>query len=435
MPKATIIGAGIIGLSSAYYLLEKGWEVTILEQSDLSDNCSFGNMGYLSPSHITPLAAPGMIEQGLLWMFDPKSPFYIRPSINRQLLDWGVRFMKHCNQKHVNRSTQPLLDLLLLSKNLFQEWSDSNQMNFDLQHKGCLMYYQTAKKEKAELEAAQLAEAHGLDVEILDKTQIHALEPDLLPNVAGAVWYKDDAHLDPTLLMQQLPKQLKQLGATIITEARVTGFNRTERQVKNVLYQKNNETQSLSADLVVLAAGSWSPELARLAGVNIPLMPGKGYSMDLHGVSPKLHHPCILVEAKVALTPWNDRLRIGSTMEIGAINNKIMLKRAQGIIEAVTRFLPKFHEDPIFDSFHHQITSAQSEQDVRDKVWFGFRPVSADGMPIVGYAPNSENLIIATGHAMLGISLGPGTGKIVAELAGNTTTTIPTQAFRVQRFS
>lgn len=435
MPKVIIIGAGIIGLSSAYYLQEQGWDVTILEQTDLSDNCSFGNMGYLSPSHIIPLAAPGMIEQGLLWMFDSKSPFYIRPSLNRQLIDWGLRFMKYCNQEHVNQSTGPLLNLLLLSKGLFEEWSKAGQMDFDLQQKGCLMYYQTSKKEKAELEAAALAEKHGLTVKILDKAQIHAMEPDVRPNVAGGVWYKDDAHLDPAKLMRQLPSRLEQSGVTIIKEAKVTGFEQSSKHIKNVLYQKNNTTHSVEADLVVLAAGSWSPELARLANTKIPLMPGKGYSMDVKGLSSTLNYPCILVEAKVALTPWADRLRIGSTMEIGPINNHIMLKRAQGILEAVPRFLPKFQEDPVFNSFQNHLTKAPSGDAVRDKVWFGFRPVSADGMPIIGYASSSDNLIIATGHAMLGLSLGPGTGKLVAELANNSTTSIPIQAFSVQRFS
>jgi D-amino-acid dehydrogenase len=202
-----------------------------------------------------------------------------------------------------------------------------------------------------------------------------------------------------------------------------------------VLFQKNNTQQSLSADVVILAAGSWSPELAQLAGTHLPLMPGKGYSMDLTGTTCQLNYPCILVEAKVALTPWNNRLRIGSTMEIGAINNKILLKRAQGILEAVPRFLPTFQKDPAFKSLQQQISSAPSGDAVRDKVWFGFRPVSADGMPIVGFASSAENLIMATGHAMLGLSLGPGTGKLVAELACNESTTIPVNAFRVQRFS
>ena len=435
MPKAIVVGAGIIGLSSAYYLREKGWDVTILEQSDLSDNCSFGNMGYLSPSHIIPLAAPGMIEQGLLWMFDSKSPFYIRPAFNKQLIDWGLRFMQHCNQYHVDQSTRPLLDLLLLSKRLFVEWSNTGPLDFNLQQKGCMMYFQTAKKEKAELEAAKLAEQHGLQVEILDKTQIHALEPDLRPNVAGGVWYKDDAHLDPVLLMKQMPNWLEKNGVTIIKEAKVTGFDRQAKQIKSVFFQKNNTQQSLSADIVVLAAGSWSPELARLTGTHLPMMPGKGYSMDLTGTTYQLNHPCILVEAKVALTPWDNRLRIGSTMEIGAINNKILLKRAQGILEAVPRFLPTFQQDPAFKSLQQQISSAPSGDAVRDKVWFGFRPVSADGMPIVGFASSAENLIVATGHAMLGLSLGPGTGKLVAELACNESTTIPVNAFSVQRFS
>mgnify|MGYP002368793573 FL=1 len=116
--KATIIGGGIIGLSTAYYLNEDGWDVTVLERGDLTDNCSFGNMGYLSPSHFVPLAAPGIIGQGILWMFRQKSPFYVRPSLDLDLIGWGLKFMQASTQQHVDRSARPLVELLLLSKHL-----------------------------------------------------------------------------------------------------------------------------------------------------------------------------------------------------------------------------------------------------------------------------------------------------------------------------
>lgn len=161
MPKSIIIGGGIVGLSTAYFLHKKGWDVTVLEKSDLTDNCSFGNMGYLSPSHIVPLAAPGMIEQGIFWMFDKKSPFYVRPSFSLQMIDWGLKFMRHCNQKHVDRSAGPLADLLFFSKNIFLDWAKNPALQFDLQEKGCIMYYQSAKKEKEEIAAAKLGEQHG----------------------------------------------------------------------------------------------------------------------------------------------------------------------------------------------------------------------------------------------------------------------------------
>ena len=429
---ALVIGGGIIGLSTAYYLREDGWEVTVLEKGDLTDNCSFGNMGYLSPSHFVPLAAPGMVEQGILWMFNAKSPFYVRPSLRRDLVDWGWKFMRACTREHVARSARPLTDLLLLSKKLVQDWAASGEMNFELTEQGCIMYYKTAKKEKEELENARVAEQLGLRVDVLGREQVQMLEPDLKPSVRGGVLVKDDAHLYPNALMQQLPVWLEKRGVNIIRNAEVVGFERENGKISAVHYQQlNTQNSTLKTDLVVLAAGSWSPKLARLAGEYLPLMPGKGYSMTVENPAKRLNYPCILLEAKVALTPWPGRLRIGSTMEIGPINDRILFPRVQGILEAVPRFLPGYADDPVF----RELADLENlRKNVREKVWFGFRPVSADGMPYIGFARKNANLLIATGHAMLGMSLGTGTGKVVAELAAGKATSVPVEAFDPRRY-
>ena len=430
--KATIIGGGIIGLSAAYYLNEDGWDVTVLEKGDLLDNCSFGNMGYLSPSHFVPLAAPGIISQGILWMFRQKSPFYVRPSLSWNLIDWGLKFMQASTQRHVERSARPLVDLLLLSKNLTAEWQQNGLMDFEYAENGCIMYYQTAKKEKEELENARLAAELGLKTEVLDREQIQAMEPDLLPDVRGGVWFKDDAHLHPNTLMRQLPALLEKRGVKILKNAKVIGFQKEKGKITTVHYQTtNNQQLTTNNDLTVLAAGSWSPQIARLAGEYLPLMPGKGYSMTVDTPRQLLRYPCILLEAKVALTPWATRLRIGSTMEIGAINDRILFPRVQGILEAVPKFLPGYNDDPAFCAL---ADVEQLKKHLREKVWFGFRPVSADGMPYIGFAKKTDNLLVATGHAMLGLSLGAGTGKLVAEMAGGKPMSMGVEAFDPKRY-
>jgi D-amino-acid dehydrogenase len=431
---ALIIGGGIIGLSAARYLQEDGWDITVLEKGDLTDNCSFGNMGYLSPSHFVPLAAPGMIEQGFWWMFDQKSPFYVRPRPSWELLDWGLKFMRASTHAHAARSARPLADLLLFSKKMFQEWAAAGDMDFGLTERGCIMYYQTEKAEKEELENAHKAEQLGLQVEILGPEQVQIIEPDVKPVVRGGVLFKDDAHLYPNALMQQLPALLEKRGVRIIRNAEVAGFERKNGKITAVRYQlktQNSKLETVQPDMVVLAAGSWSPQIARLAGEYLPLMPGKGYSMTVENPAKKLRYPCILLEAKVALTPWPNRLRIGSTMEIGPINDRILFPRVQGILEAVPRYLPGYLDDPAF----RELADLKKLKDkVREKVWFGFRPVSADGLPYIGFAKKNANLIIATGHAMLGVSMAAGTGKVVAELADGRTTSIPVDAFDPRRY-
>lgn len=427
--QATVIGGGVIGLSAALYLNEAGWDVTVLERGDLTDNCSHGNMGYLSPSHFVPLAQPGMIGQGLLWLFRQKSPFYIRPSLRFDLIDWGIKFLRAANQRHVERSARPLVDLLLLSKHLTAGWQQNGLIDAEYTEAGCVLYYRDAKTEHEEVELAHKARALGLHTEVLNREQAHAFEPDMLPDVRGGVWYRDDAHLHPNTLMRQLPALLEQRGVRILKNAEVTGIEKQNGAITALRLADGRRIER--PDRVVLAAGSWSPALARLAGEYLPLMPGKGYSMTLEAPKKILRHPCILLEAKVALTPWAGSLRIGSTMEIGPVNDRIVLPRVQGILEAVPRYLPGLAADPVFREL---ADIERLKPRLREKVWFGFRPVSADGMPYIGYARRTDNLIIATGHAMLGLSLAAGTGKVVAELASGQPASVGLAAFDPKRY-
>jgi D-amino-acid dehydrogenase len=430
--KATIIGGGIIGLSSAWFLANDGWEVTVLEKGDLSDNCSFGNMGYLSPSHFVPLAQPGVVSQGIWWMFNMKSPFYVRPSLNPDLLNWGWKFVRASTAAHVERSARPLTELLLFSKNLTADWHRSGLMSFEYTEDGCIMFYQTAKYEHEEQENARKAADLGLQVEMIDREQAQVLEPEMRPEVRGGVWFKDDAHLHPNTLMRQLPALLEQRGVKIIRQAEVTGFLKENKTIRSVRYRTDAGEQEISnSDLVVLSAGSWSPQIAEMAQESIPLMPGKGYSMTFDTDQQRLRRPCILLEAKVALTPWKTQFRIGSTMEIGPVNDRILFPRVQGILEAVPKFLPGMADDPAFGRL---ADLELLKKHLREKVWFGFRPVSADGMPYIGFAKKTNNLLIATGHAMLGLSLGAGTGKLVAELAGGKPPSVAMEMFDPRRY-
>jgi D-amino-acid dehydrogenase len=433
---ATIIGGGIIGLSTAYYLQKEGWDVTILDRSDGSDGCSFGNMGYLSPSHFAPLAQPGVISQGILWMFRQKSPFYVRPALSWALMDWGLKFVRACNAGHVSRSTRPMAELLLLSRDLTAQWEQNGEMRFEYEPKGCINYFQTAKYEKGELDNVRMGRELGLQIDLLDRAQCQALEPDLVPDVRGGAWYKDDAMLYPNELMRQLSAHLEKGGVKIIRNAEVVDIQKEKGKVSTIRYQSPSEGMTSShaltnPDLVVLAAGSWSQPLAKMVGEYLPMMPGKGYSMTVEVPNQPLNYPCILLEAKVAITPWAKRLRIGSTMEIGAMNDKILFPRVQGILKAVPRFFPGYADDPIFRTLaDFETLRAKMEE----KIWYGYRPLSADGLPYIGFAKKTENLMIATGHAMLGLSMAAATGKLVSEMAGGKTTSIEAGAFDPKRY-
>lgn len=413
--KAIVIGGGIIGLSAAYYLQKSGWDVTVIDKDDMLDNCSYGNLGMIVPSHFVPMAAPGMISQGIKWMFNNKSPFYVKPSLNKDLILWGLKFMKSATEKHVEASAKYLLGLNLYSKKLYEELATEPGFNFGLEKKGILMYYKTEKVAEEEIHLGEKANQMGLDVAALTKTQLQQLEPGIDMDVLGAVHYRCDAHLYPNQLITQLLSSLKNSGVQFKTHCAVQRIVKEGRKIKKII-TSNDE---LEADVVVMAAGSWLPALTKMAGVTISLMPGKGYSFTVHQPEKKLNIPAILCEARVAITPMNEGMRYGGTMEIAPVNNKVNMNRVKGIAESVGKY------------FSNMDVKIPAEKEV----WYGFRPCTPDGLPYIGFADKVDNLLIAGGHAMSGLSLGPATGKIIAELANNQKTTVDIKAFDPSRFS
>src|SRR5688572_11728398 len=394
--KAVVVGGGIIGLSSAYYLNKKGWEVTVLDKTDLLDSCSYGNLGMIVPSHFVPLAAPGMIAQGIKWMLNSRSPFYVKPSLNRELISWGLKFVKSATQQNVERAALPLRDINLLSKKLYEELATEPGFDFAFEQKGILMYYKTEKVAEEEVHLAEKARSLGLDVVALNREEVQALESTKL-DVLGAVHYRCDAHLYPNKLIPQLISYLKTAGVQFETGSAVQKIITSQGKVKKTITTSGEH----DADVFVLAGGSWLPQLAKMAGTHLPLMPGKGYSFTDEQPSEKLNIPAILCEARVAITPMDGRMRYGGTMEIAPVNDKINSKRVEGIVQSIPKYFPSM-----------QLTMPEKKD-----TWFGFRPCTPDGLPYIGYAENIPNLLIAGGHAMSGLSLGPATGKLVAELA------------------
>ncbi len=413
--KAVIIGGGIIGLCSAYYLQKSGWQVTVVERDDLTNNCSFGNAGYIVPSHITPLASPGIISKGFKWMFNSKSPFYIKPALSMQLINWGILFMRHANKKNVDHGAPYLRDLSLLGSQLYDELANEPGFDFALEHKGVMVYYKTEKAAEEEAHLASTARSLGLDAEVLSKDQVQSLETETELDILGAVHYHCDAHLYPVKLMEQLIQSIKNNGGEIKTNSAVRSIEIIHGKINKV----HTEKESFEADLFVVAGGSWLPELCKMAGIHIPLMPGKGYSITKKNPEKKLNIPAILCEARVAITPMNGYMRYGGTMEIAAVNKEININRVRGIVESVTKYIP----------------GIKLELPDKKEIWYGFRPCSADGLPYIGYSKKIKNMIIAGGHSMMGLGLGTSTGKVVADLANGRTPSVKIDAFDPDRFS
>ncbi|MEP7377042.1 MAG: FAD-dependent oxidoreductase [Chitinophagaceae bacterium] len=416
MKNVVVIGGGIIGLSSAYYLQQAGHKVTVLDKGDFSDNCSYGNAGYVCPSHFIPLATPGIVWKGFKWMFNSRSPFYVQPSLNSSLIDWGIKFIKSANNKKVEAAAIPLRDIAILSQKEYDAWASLPGFDFAYQHKGLLEIFQTAAAAEHAHHTVAKGKELGLEVELLDYEQLQKMEPQTKINGLGAIFFKCDAHLYPNKLMKSLLAHLKQQGVQIIPGEQVTGFEKEGKKIKKVITAK----QTYEADEIVVATGAWSREMAAMMETKIPLMPGRGYSVTLENSKYHLNYPAILVEGRVAVTPMDgNKIRFGGTMEVVPTKTPPRYHRVEGILNAVKRFLPEF-----------DIAVPSSDQ-----LWYGYRPCSADGLPYIGRISHYNNVVIATGHAMLGLSLGAGTGKLVSELVDEKKASMDISPFAVERFS
>ena len=410
--KVIVLGGGIVGLSTAYYLIQEGHEVTIIDKGKLDSGASHVNAGYLTPSHIVPMAAPGMISKGIKWMFNAKSPFYIKPRFDLDLIRWGLKFMKSCTNEHVQRSMKFILDINLLSKKLYLEMLKSELFDFHLETKGLLMAYKTSQAEKEESEVSKWAKDLGIKVEQFSKEQVLKIQPDTAMDIAGAFWYKSDAHTTPELFINNLKDYLIKKGVRFKLENTVKYFQKNNKQIQKVVTDKG----IFEADEFVLSTGAWSQQILKDLGIKLFIQPGKGYRLNVYK-STGITLPAILLESKVAVTPMDGFTRFGGTMEISGINHRTNIRRVQAIADSVTKYYPTL-EIP-----KTSINNVQS----------GLRPLSPDGLPFIGRHSKIKNMVLATGHSMMGWSLGPATGRLVTEVISGRKTSMDLKPFLPER--
>jgi D-amino-acid dehydrogenase len=405
---AVVVGAGVVGLNAAYQLRRRGYEVTVLER-DTSGRAvaSTGNAGIVVPSHFVPLAAPGVVGQALRWMLDPMSPFHVRPRASLDLARWGWRFARSATAAHVRRSAPLLLRLNLASRRLYDELVADLGVDVGFTQRGLLLLCHTERGLEEEARTAAVAREMGLDARVLDAAAVRAMEPGAELDVVGAVHVAEDAHLDPGALMRALRAHLQRVGVRLEAGAEVVGLRDRGSGVEATVRQHGVEVVH-AADAVVLAGGSWSAALGRQVGLGLLLQPGKGYALTMERPSQSLRTAAILVEARAAASRVGDRFRIGGTMEVAGFDDRVNAARLEGIKRSAMRYFPAL---------------PRAELDAASP-WMGFRPVSPDGLPYLGRAPRHPNVVVATGHAMMGFSLGPVTGLLVAELVAGETPSV-----------
>ncbi|HET9052853.1 MAG TPA: FAD-dependent oxidoreductase, partial [Cyclobacteriaceae bacterium] len=392
-----------------------GHSVTIFDQGDLLNNCSSGNAGMIVPSHIIPLAAPGMITKGIRWMFNSSSPFYVKPRLNGNLIKWGYQFYKHSTHDHVTRSIPALKELGLFSKAMFQSMAKENLFQFGYEERGLLMLYQTKETEKEEIETAHIANRSGIEAQVLSPTEVQKLEPDVKVTARGAVYFPGDAHVTPHKLVKNLIEYLENQGVEIHRNAEVTDAGLEQNEIRHITVNGEEKT----FDQYILAAGAWSGLVSAKFQLSLPMQGGKGYSFTLDNVSSNIKIPSLLLEGRVAVTPMGKALRFGGTMEINGTDLSVNMKRVKGIVDTIPAYYPEM-----------KVGLPKQEN-----VWRGLRPCSPDGLPYIGRSNRFKNLIIASGHSMMGLSLAPGTGKLVAELVDHEKNSVDLTPFNPERFT
>lgn len=408
-----IIGGGPIGLSCAYYLLKSGRQVTIVDANEIGKGSGHGNAGQIVPSHIIPLAAPGVVNSALKWMLDPAlSPFGMKIRFSPSYLLWLIQFAAACSEENVQRNLPSMRSLGQLSAANLLTILAEEKIECRYQQTGIITLF---KDEKAFLEGkheAEFLKKNGVPTEILDKAALHEREPIALDDVIGGVHFTGDSFMNPASFLAELAKRVRAMGAEILEYTSVTGFESAGGKITKV----RTASSEFEAEHVILAAGAWSSIVARDLRLKLPLQPARGYSVTVDAPSKMPRHAFILGDRRVAVSPFGELLRFTGRLEVG---------------EYSTTPDPKWLAR--LEKFVREYIELDENLDVKE-TWAGLRPVTPDGVPVIGRAPHLSNLIVATGHAMVGLSLGPGTGQLVAELVNGRAPAFDLRPLGLERF-
>lgn len=411
--KAVVVGGGVIGIATAHYLIEKGLEVTVIDQGHIGGGSSFGNCGYICPSHMLPLAEPGMVKKGLKSLFNRNAPFKIKPQWRMNLYQWLFRFAQKCNHQDMIAGGHHLKTILDDSRQEYEALLANQTIEAQWKKSG-LCYVMQSEKGVDEFSSFSdvLNEHFNTKAEYIDGNDLPEFDPALKSGLAGGFYYKNDASLSPHELLNNWTKNLTDKGLKVRENCQLMQVNKSANQVTSILTSQGE----IEADYFVFATGAWSSLLAKELSCKIPVEPCKGYSVtvDRPEVCPQV--PMLFSEHMVGVTPFDKTLRLGSMVEFSGFDSQIPTTRINQLYQSASPYLKS-----------KLITK-------NEKPWFGWRPMTWDSLPIIGHVPGMTNALLATGHNMLGMTLAPATGKMVASLLTGEKPQIDHKPFSPSRF-
>ncbi len=423
--RVVIIGGGIIGIAAAHFLRAGGFDVTVVDKGRIGGACSHGNCGLVCPSHVLPLAEPGAIRQTLKAMLTPGSAFRIKPRLDAALIRWLWRFSRRCNRSDMMKSAAAIQPLLVQSLRLYQDLVDpSSEDGIECLWKkqGLLFAYRDAAALHAYRPTNELLTAHFDEpARLIEGRALAEFEPSLRADLAGGWYFEHDAHLRPDLLIRSWSDRLRRQGVTMIENASLERFIRQDARVTGAVLATADGPRSIPADSVLVATGAWTPMLSSLLNFEIPIQPGKGYSVTVDAPTDAPSMPMIFPQVRVAVTPMGDRLRLGSIMEFAGYDDSIRPERLKLLTDGAGAYLK---DDP---------TAGIGKIAEGDR-WQGWRPMTYDSTPVIGRCPGFENVFLSAGHNMLGLSMAPASGKLASQLIAGVPTDLDPTPYRAERF-
>ncbi|NIM49085.1 MAG: FAD-dependent oxidoreductase [Gemmatimonadales bacterium] len=412
---AVVVGGGVIGICCAYFLSKHGARVTVLERDEVGKGASYGSAGVIAPGH-APINKPGRVKQALKSVFDPLSPLYVAPRWDPALAQWLLTFSRNCTAGHLDRSMRALSSVGHATTSLFQELVSEEELDCDFRREGYFEVYLTDRGLHAARGEATVMRQHGFRPEVLDGAALREREAALNDSVLGGIFYPEAATLNPYRFVLEMAERTRRQGAELLTGAEVVEILEDRGRLRGV---RTLDGDAIAADTLVLATGAYGGALARQLGYRLPLQAAKGYHRDRdprEGETPALRHTCMLGENSVFCTPMNGFVRFAGTLEFSGINHDIRRPRLEQLTRVAARYLDGVGE-----------AVSRSE-------WCGLRPCLPDGLPALGPVPGHPSVFVATGHAMLGLTLGPMTGKLIAEYIIDGAPSLDLAAFRADRF-
>lgn len=407
-----VLGGGVVGVCTAHFLSERGADVRIVERGEICSGCSHGNAGWIFPSHSIPLPAPGVIQQALRWLFDPESSFYIRPRLSLELVRWLWRFRRACNEQAMRRTFELNRALSLASLERYGALAKRPGLEFGFGQRGLLVACRSAEALREIEEELELLRSFGGEGEVLQAEALRERVPPLSKEIVGGAYLPADGHLIPGDFVRGLARDLESRGVPIDTESELLAMRWGGRGPLRLRTTRGE----LRCEELVLAAGAWSPEIARPLGLRLPVEGAKGYSVTVRRPEGFGETPLMLTEARIGVTPLGANLRFAGTLELAGMDLRVNLRRVRAIERAAREFLPDLPETDHVET------------------WRGLRPLTPDDLPIIGRPRGTSGLVVATGHGMSGISQGAITGELVAQLLCGETPSFDLAPFSPDRF-